>query len=136
MTGIGVITLAGVVVDNAIVLLDATMRNRHKGMPPLDAAVVAGKTRLRPVFLTAITNILGLVPMATGISYDFTAFAWEIGGESVQWWKPMAVAVIFGLAFATALTLVVVPALYLAFESIKLRLTGKPVFEEVTDEEN
>ncbi len=134
MTGIGVITLAGVVVNNAIVLLDAAMKNCQKGMPSLEAVVVAGKTRLRPVMLTAVTTILGLVPMATGVSFDFTAFAWEIGGESVQWWKPMAVAVIFGLAFATALTLVVVPALYLAFESMKLRLTGKPVFEEVTHE--
>ncbi len=134
MTGIGVITLAGVVVNNAIVLLDAAMKNCQKGMPSLEAVVVAGKTRLRPVMLTAVTTILGLVPMATGISYDFINFAWDIGGESVQWWKPMAVAVIFGLAFATALTLVVVPALYMAFESIKLRLTGKPVFEEVTHE--
>jgi CzcA family heavy metal efflux pump len=136
MTGIGVITLAGVVVNNAIVLLDATMKNRQKGLSSLEAVVVAGKTRLRPVMLTAVTTILGLIPMATGVSFDFTAFAWEIGGESVQWWKPMAVAVIFGLTFATALTLVVVPALYMAFESIKLRLTGKPVFEEVTHEEN
>ena len=69
--------------------------------------------------LTAITTILGLLPMAMGISYDFRKLAWDIGGESSQWWGPMAVAVIFGLGVATLLTLVVVPVLCSLEHSIK-----------------
>ena len=71
----------------------------------------SSKYIIRPVMLTAITTILGLLPMATGISFDFRHMEWSIGGESSQWWGPMAVAVIFGLAFATLLTLNVVPVL-------------------------
>jgi multidrug efflux pump len=111
MTGIGVISLAGVVVNNAIVLIDYYHRLADGGMASTDALVRAGTVRFRPVMLTAITTILGLIPMATGISFDFRKFAWDIGGESSQWWGPMAVAVIFGLGVATLLTLVVVPVL-------------------------
>jgi CzcA family heavy metal efflux pump len=130
MTGIGVISLAGVVVNNAIILLDAAMKNSARGLSPTDAIVLASKTRLRPVFLTAVTTILGLIPMATGVSFDFLTFTLEIGGESVQWWGPMAVAVIFGLAFATVMTLVVVPAIYLILDSWSRRLIGHPIFGE------
>ena len=73
---------------------------------------------MRPVFLTAITTILGLIPMAIGISYDFFNWRWIIGGESSQWWGPMAIAVIFGLAFATVLTLIIVPVMYSMMASI------------------
>ena len=112
MTGIGVISLAGVVVNNAIVLIDFINQLRERGVPMEEAVVEAGMTRFRPVMLTAITTILGLVPMALGVSFNFREFHWTIGGESSQWWGSMAVAVIFGLAFATILTLVVVPTLY------------------------
>jgi len=115
MTGVGVISLAGVVVNNAIVLLDYTRQLRDRGMGLIEASVEAGATRLRPVLLTAITTILGLIPMATGISYDFHSFAWSTRSESSEWWASMAIAVIYGLAFATVLTLVVVPTLYVAF---------------------
>jgi multidrug efflux pump subunit AcrB len=111
MTGIGVISLAGVVVNNAIVLIDYYHQLMNGGMSPADALIRSGMVRLRPVMLTAITTILGLFPMAAGISFDFRRFAWDIGGESSQWWGPMAVAVIFGLGIATLLTLVVVPVL-------------------------
>ncbi len=111
MTGIGVISLAGVVVNNAIVLIDYYMRLIGRGMEPVQALLKAGMTRFRPVMLTAITTIFGLMPMATGISFDFKSLSWSIGGESAQWWGPMAVAVVFGLAVATVLTLVVVPVL-------------------------
>jgi len=114
MTGIGVISLAGVVVNNAIVLLDYTRRLQRRGLALLDAALEAGKTRLRPVLLTAATTILGLIPMATGVSYDFHVMSWATKSMSSQWWRGMAVAVIFGLAFATVLTLVVVPTLYVS----------------------
>ena len=124
MTGIGVISLAGVVVNNSIVLLDYTIQLRERGMPKAKAIVIAGMTRLRPVLLTAITTILGLLPMDIGISFDFKAFEWITSSDSSDWWGPMAVAVIFGLAFATALTLVVAPTLYSLFDSLVLKLTG------------
>ena len=112
MTGMGVISLAGIVVNNAIVLLDYTRRLQRKGMQIVQAAIQAGATRLRPVLLTATTTILGLLPMATGVSFDFhrMQIAWK--SESSQWWASMAVAIIYGLLFATLLTLIVVPAMY------------------------
>lgn len=112
MTGIGCISLAGVVVNNAIVLLDFINELRARGISLYDSVVEAGTTRFRPVMLTAITTVLGLVPMATGISFDFFTLKWTSGGESSQWWGSMAIAVIYGLSFATLLTLVVVPTLY------------------------
>ena len=112
MTGVGVISLVGVVVNNAIVLIDYTNRLRLRGMSAREAIVAAGCTRLRPVLLTAITTILGLLPMVTGISYNFHTMEIAWISSSTQWWKSMASAVIFGLAMATVLTLVVVPTLY------------------------
>ncbi len=111
MTGVGVISLAGVVVNNTIVLIDYYNKLRDRGLELTEAVIQAGLVRFRPVMLTAVTTILGLLPMATGISFDFSKMEWNIGGESSQWWGPMAVAVIFGLAFATLLTLNVVPVL-------------------------
>lgn len=120
MTGIGVISLAGVVVNNAIVLIDYINQLRARGLELREALIRAGLVRFRPVMLTAVTTILGLLPMAVGVSFDFRNFAWEIGGESAQWWGPMAVAVIFGLAVATLLTLVVVPVLYSLSQTFSL----------------
>jgi multidrug efflux pump subunit AcrB len=138
MTGLGVISLAGVVVNNAIVLLDYVEQLRERGMPVEDALVKAGMTRFRPVMLTAITTILGLVPMAMGWSVDFRSLPSALyrlvttldpgglsrilllGGSNSQFWGPMAVSVIFGLAFATVLTLVMVPTLYSIFEDFSL----------------
>jgi multidrug efflux pump len=125
MTGIGVISLAGVVVNNAIVLIDYYNQQRSHGLSSRDALLRAGMVRFRPVMLTAITTILGLIPMATGVSFDFRKLAWDIGGESSQWWGPMAVAVIFGLAVATLLTLVVVPVLCSLANSLETRLAAK-----------
>lgn len=122
MTGIGVISLAGVVVNNAIVLLDYTVQLRERGIKKIDAIVMAGMTRLRPVLLTAVTTILGLIPMATGFYFDFKKMHWITGSESAQWWGPMAVAVIFGLAFATVLTLLVVPVLYLVLDNLSEKM--------------
>jgi len=112
MTGVGVISLAGVVVNNAIVLIDYTNRLRDKGMPIREAIIAAGCTRLRPVLLTAVTTILGLIPMVTGVAYDFHVMKLSTVSEATQWWESMASAVIFGLALSTLLTLVVVPTLY------------------------
>ncbi len=112
MTGVGVISLAGVVVNNAIVLIDYTNRLHQRGMHFREAIIAAGCTRVRPVLLTAITTILGLLPMVTGIAYNFHEMEIAWVSESSQWWRSMASAVIFGLALATILTLVVVPTLY------------------------
>ncbi|MCF7972475.1 MAG: efflux RND transporter permease subunit [Phycisphaerae bacterium] len=112
MTGIGIISLAGVVVNNAIVLLAYTRQLQAEGLDLIAAAAEAGVTRLRPVLLTATTTIIGLIPMAIGVSYDFHSFSLVTKSESSQWWSNMAVVVIFGLGFATLLTLVVVPSLY------------------------
>jgi multidrug efflux pump len=126
MTGIGVISLAGVVVNNAIVLLTYVEQLRARGNDVLEALLRAGTARVRPVLLTAITTILGLMPMATGISFDFTRGRWILGGQSADWWGPMAIAVIFGLAVSTVLTLVMVPTVYAVFEDLRgLRRRGR-----------
>lgn len=127
MTGVGVISLAGVVVNNAIVLLDYTRLLEGRGVPLVEAAIQAGTTRLRPVLLTAVTTILGLVPMALGVSFDFTEMQMAWKSESSQWWSSMAYAVIFGLAFATLLTLVVLPTLYVSM--VQTLRTLKRVYE-------
>ena len=127
MTGIGIISLAGVVVNNAIVLLAYTRQLQRRGMDLLSAAAEAGVTRLRPVLLTATTTIIGLIPMAVGISYDFHTFTWATKSESSQWWRNMAVVVIFGLGFATVLTLVVAPSLYVMLSRLSLRLGFKGI---------
>ena len=139
MTMIGIISLAGIVVNNAIVLIDfielSRSRLRLKGggarlsMENVKEAIVeAGKIRLRPVLLTAITTILGLIPLAIGINFDFLNFFSEydpkffIGGDNVIFWGPMSWTIIFGLTFATFLTLIIVPVMYLFFAKINRRL--------------
>ena len=132
MTGIGIIALAGVVVNNAIVLVDyigLLKRNKReelgldeKGLLPMEVAVEcvieAGKTRLRPVILTAITTILGLLPMAIGMNINFATLMTQLkpniyfGGDNALYWGPLASTVIFGLAFATIITLVIIPVMY------------------------
>ncbi len=112
MTGIGVISLAGIVVNNAIVLCDFVRQLREKGLSRHDAVVEAGSIRLRPVLLTAVTTVLGLVPLTLGLNLDFFNLSFSTGGESSQFWASMGVAVIFGLTVATVLTLVVVPVTY------------------------
>ena len=120
LTGIGCISLAGVVVNNAIVLIDYIGKLRDRGLDLIEALVEAGGTRFRPVMLTAVTTILSLVPMALGISLDVRRLTvhWE-GSESSQWWGSMATAVIFGLSIATLLTLILVPCMYLALERLR-----------------
>ena len=125
MTGVGVISLAGVVVNNAIVLIDyIDLLRRRDGLPRGEAIVRGGMTRFRPVILTAITTILGLVPLAIGLNFDFFGLYTELnpelywGGEQAAWWSPMAIAVICGLSFATFLTLLLVPVMYSLFDDL------------------
>jgi len=121
MTGLGVISLAGVVVNNSIVLIDCILLKRAEGLDAVEAAIAAGRQRLRPVLLTASTTILGLIPMAVGWSVDIHTWPLKFvaGAESSQWWAPMAVAVIFGLGLSTLLTLVQVPVVYTLVERLR-----------------
>ena len=114
MTGVGIISLAGIVVNNAIVLIDCVLQRQKEGLDADEAVVAAGRMRLRPVVLTAITTVLGLIPMAIGYSLDVHGWPPTIvaGAETSTWWAPMAVAVIFGLSVATILTLVLLPVMY------------------------
>jgi multidrug efflux pump subunit AcrB len=144
MTGIGIISLAGIVVNNAIVLIDYTNLIRQRRRAELDlhederlpwsdvvhSITKGGETRLRPVLLTAITTILGLIPLAIGINIDFGSLLSEfdpkfyLGGDNVAFWGPMSWTVIFGLIFATFLTLFVVPVMYLLSDKLKDFLLG------------
>jgi multidrug efflux pump len=96
-------------------------------MDVVTASVEAGVTRLRPVLLSAVTNFIGLIPMAIGVSFDFHTFTWATKSESSQWWNNMAVVMIFGLTFGTVLTLVVVPSLYVMVYHTAARLGFKGV---------
>ncbi len=145
MTMIGIISLAGIVVNNAIVLIDYTnlimdRRKKELGLGEDDRLNIqevayciaeGGKTRLRPVLLTAITTVLGLLPLAIGLNIDFVNLIAEldahifIGGDNVIFFGPMSWAIIFGLTFATFLTLIVVPVMYLILNKIKIRYNIK-----------
>jgi len=111
MTGVGVITLAGIVVNNNIVLIDTYVRLKKSGMPALEAIVRTGAQRFRPVMLTAVTTIFGLMPMVLGVNIDLITREVSTGAPSTQWWVQLSTAVVSGLTFATVLTLVVTPCL-------------------------
>ena len=113
MNGIGVISLAGIVVNNNIVLIDTFDRHRKTGMTTLDAVLRTAAQRLRPVLLTTVTTILGLLPMVFKVNIDFVSRHISQGAPSTQWWTQLATSVAFGLAFATLLTLVLTPTLLL-----------------------
>ncbi|SMC36263.1 multidrug efflux pump [Fulvimarina manganoxydans] len=118
MGGIGVIALAGIVVNNNIVLIDTYNDLRKSGQPPLEALLRTGAQRLRPVFLTSITTVLGLVPMVMGANVDFLNRDIEFGAPSTQWWTELSAAIAGGLTFATLLTLVLTPALLMLGECV------------------
>lgn len=111
MSGIGVIALAGIVVNNNIVLIDTFNILRRQGMHWKEAILRTGAQRLRPVMMTTVTTILGLLPMVLEINIDFAGRDIQFGGPSTQWWSQLATAVAGGLAFATLLTLVLTPSL-------------------------
>ena len=151
MTMMGIISLAGIVVNNGVVLLDYTqlLIDRKKAELAIDeddylentylleSIVKAGKARLRPVLLTAITTILGLIPLAVGFNINFytmfTEFDPQIyfGGDNVVFWGPLAWTVIYGLFIATFLTLVVVPILFYLVTRFKMWLRSKSRPKEV-----
>ncbi len=131
MTGIGIVALAGIVVRNGILLVEFTDLMRERGMELKEAIIEAGKTRMTPVLLTATATILGLIPLAVGLNIDFVKLFTEFnphlffGGDSVAFWGPLSWTMIFGLGFATFLTLILVPVMYLISERTKLRMKSK-----------
>lgn len=110
MSGLGVIALAGIVVSNNIVLIDTYQRVRREVADPVEAIVLTGAQRLRPVVLTQVTTILGVLPLTFGVNIDFVTRAVTVGAPSTQWWTQISLAIACGLTFATVLTLVVTPS--------------------------
>jgi len=122
MSGIGVIALAGIVVNNNIVLIDTYNLIKKKGADAIEAAILTCSQRLRPVLLTTFTTILGLLPMTLGMNFDLINRHIQIGGPSTQWWTQLASAITFGLAFATVLTLVMTPCMLVLGDQAGTRL--------------
>ncbi|ASB48992.1 efflux RND transporter permease subunit [Alkalitalea saponilacus] len=151
MTGVGIVSLAGIVVNNGIVLIDYIdiKRNERREVLGLhsrarltredevEAVISAGRTRLRPVLLTAITTILGLIPLAIGLNFDFFSLFTQLdpkiyfGGDNAAFWGPMSSAVIFGLTTSTFLTLIMAPVMY----NMAVRVRNYYVKEKVADED-
>jgi multidrug efflux pump len=121
MTGIGVIANAGVIVNNNIVLIDTYDRLRREGREAKDAIIETCRERARPVVLTATTAVLGVLPIAFGVNVEFLSRGITVGAPSTQWWISLSTAIVFGLAFATVLTLVVTPAALMAIEQLAAR---------------
>jgi multidrug efflux pump subunit AcrB len=128
MTGIGIVALAGIVVRNGILLVEFTDHLIEHGMEVKEAIIEAGRIRMTPVILTASATILGLIPLAVGLNIDFVTMFTELnphiffGGDSVAFWGPLSWTMIFGLGFATFLTLILVPAMYLISVKTKDRV--------------
>lgn len=119
MTGIGIVALAGIVVRNGILLIEFADLKLAEGLPPREALLEAGRTRMTPVVLTATATMLGLIPLAVGLNMDFVKLFTEFnpniffGGDSVAFWGPLSWTMIFGLGFATVITLIIVPVMML-----------------------
>ncbi|HLA32237.1 MAG TPA: efflux RND transporter permease subunit, partial [Pseudomonas sp.] len=111
MVGMGLIALAGIVVNNNIILIDTYNQLRRQGLEPREAALETGSLRLRPVLLTAVTTVLGLVPMVLSVNVDLLAPSLGVGAPSTQWWTQLSSAIAGGLSFATVLTLLLTPCL-------------------------
>jgi multidrug efflux pump len=127
MSGIGIVALGGIVVRNGILLIEFAEHARENGMGLYQATLEAGRTRMTPVMLTAVAAILGLIPLAVGLNINFETLFTHLnphiyfGGDNVSFFGPLSWTMIFGLSFATALTLLLIPALYLSIEKLKHR---------------
>ena len=128
MTGIGIVALAGIVVRNGILLIEFADIKLAEGLSPYDSLMEAGRTRMTPVILTATATMLGLVPLAVGLNMDFALLFQTgnphiyFGGDSVAFWGPLSWTMIFGLGFATIITLVIVPVMMLMALNRKQKL--------------
>jgi len=138
MTGVGIVALAGIVVRNGILLVEFTDILRERGNNLQDSIVEAGRVRMTPVLLTATATILGMIPLAIGFNIDFVTMFTELdpkiyfGGDSVAFWGPLAWTIVFGLSFATFITLIVVPVMYQMSENTKSRM--KRIFGKKNEE--
>ncbi len=125
MTGLGIVGLAGIVVKNGILVIEFTDELRGRGMKTREAVIEAGKTRIIPVLLTALAAILGFIPIAIGFNINFITLFSNLnphiffGGDNVAFWKPLSWTIIFGLAFAFFMTLIIVPSMYLIAERLR-----------------
>lgn len=125
MTGIGIVGLAGIVVKNGILVIEFADELRSRGMKTREAVIMAGKTRIIPVLLTALAAILALIPLAVGFNINFITMFSELnphiffGGDNAVFWKPLSWTIIYGLAFAFFMTLIMVPAMYLIAERLR-----------------
>ena len=125
MTGLGIVGLAGIVVKNGILVIEFTDELRARGMKTREAVIEAGKTRIIPVLLTALAAILGFIPIAIGFNINFITLFSNLnphiffGGDNVAFWKPLSWTIIFGLAFAFFMTLIIVPSMYLIAERLR-----------------
>ena len=119
MSGIGIIALAGIVVNNNIVLLDTYKRIKTTSTNIKEAIIRTGAQRLRPVLLTTLTTFFGLIPMAAGININFITQEINFNSPSSQWWLQLSNAIVFGITFSFILTLVVTPCLILIGEKIQ-----------------
>jgi multidrug efflux pump len=127
LTGVGIVALAGIVVNNNIVLIDSFnhFRRSQSELPLKDAVFLAAKSRFRPVMLTTVTTIAGLLPLATGYSIDMVNRKIEVGGMVASWWQPLASAIVNGLLVATIMTLLLTPAMLLLPEILKNKLNAE-----------
>ncbi|MCT2530345.1 efflux RND transporter permease subunit [SAR92 clade bacterium H921] len=123
LTGVGIVALAGIVVNNNIVLIDTYnyLRRNDPLLPAVDAVFNAAKSRFRPVMLTSVTTIVGLLPLANGLSVDLVNRSYTFGGMVASWWQPLASAIVNGLVLSTVLTLLLTPAMLLIPEIISKR---------------
>jgi multidrug efflux pump len=128
MGGIGVIALAGIVVNNNIILIDTYNDLKRRGQSPLEAALRTGAQRLRPVVLTSFTTALGLMPMVIGVNLNFYTREVVYGAPSTQWWTELSSAIAGGLVVATVLTLIVTPAMLMLGEKRAFRSVSTPLY--------
>jgi len=139
MTGLGVVALGGIVVRNGILIVEFIDARKAEGVPTRRAIIEGGKTRMTPVILTATATMLGLVPLAVGMNIDFATMFTELnphiyfGGDNVAFWGPLAWSIIFGLSFATFLTLMFVPALYELDYTIKLKMKKRKNLKRIKE---
>lgn len=117
MCGVGIIALAGIVVNNNIVLIDTYNALKNEGDTPYMAAIKTAAQRLRPILLTTITTILGLMPLVLQLNLDILSQSYTVGAPSAQWWTQLSTAIAGGLAFATILTLILTPALLVGIDN-------------------
>ncbi|MBC8380272.1 MAG: efflux RND transporter permease subunit [SAR92 clade bacterium] len=136
LTGVGIVALAGIVVNNNIVLIDTYnyLRRNNSLLTSSEAVLAAAKSRFRPVMLTTVTTIVGLLPLANGLSIDIVNRTYTVGGMVASWWQPLASAIVNGLAFSTILTLLLTPAMLLIPDIISKRLGFRVADHQFEDE--